>query len=301
MTETLAGTRTSTLTGLRGLALLMVLATGFAAAGVLPSEFGSGLDQIGLMIVVALSGFLLAIHHGNERWDRYAVGDFLRDRAKRLLPLYFLMLAFAAAITGWWSDWPYRVDSLPVAARAILLIDAPGPLWIVPALAHMYLLFVVVWWMWFRRGSTQEFRGLHLIVVLVFGCAVSVLALPLSGGTATGLFLVGVAIGLTWDEHIAPFVERHARVVAIVGGVAFVLACVNLPAVRLAHGWAWGFEQQSATWNDPLTVLIVIVLIIAAAAKPLSLAVLASPPLQWLGRSFYPVYLLVPVLVAVAK
>jgi peptidoglycan/LPS O-acetylase OafA/YrhL len=286
-----------TLTGLRGLATLMVLAAGLAAAGILPSEFGSGLDQIGLMIVVTLSGYLLAVRHLNERWDRYAVGAFLLSRAKRLLPLYYVVLALSAAVTGWWSAWPYRIDSWGSAILAILLLDAPGPLWIVPALAQLSLLFVALWWLWFRLDSNGGRRGVHVAAVLVVGGVVCAVALLGPTGWAWPSFLIGLAIGLTWTDRIEPFLADRERWVAIGGAVAFVLACINLPAVRLAHGWSWGLQQPSVTWLDPFTALIVLVLVGAAAARPISLAVLAASPLRILGRCFYPIYLVLPILV----
>jgi peptidoglycan/LPS O-acetylase OafA/YrhL len=278
-----------TLTGLRGLATVAVVAAGLAAAGILPSEFGSGLDQIGLMIVVAVSGFLTAFHHANEVWDVRAVGDFLLDRAKRLLPLYYTALALSGAIAGWWSDWPYRVDSLPTAARAILLIDAPGPLWIVPVLAQLYLFFVILWGI--RQGPTQG-RGWNFAVLM------GVALLACVALHAAPLFLAGAAIGATWTDKVEPFLRERVRAVSIAGAVAFVLACIDLPAVRLAHGWTLGDWPQAATWADPISGLIVITLMTAAAAGPLSLAVLAAAPVRVLGRCFYPVYLLAPVLVA---
>jgi len=281
-----------TITGLRGLATVALVAAGLAAAGILPGEFGSGLDQLGLMIVVVISGFLTALRHGHEARDIHAVGDFLLARARRLLPLYYAAVALSGAISGWWSDWPYRVDSLPTAARAIFLIDAPGALWIVPVLAQLYVLFVILWW--FRRGSTQGSSGRGWHVVVLAGVALlACVALP-----AAPFFLAGVVIGATWTDKLEPFLRERVRTVSIVGAVAFVLACVDLPAVRLAHQWTLGDWSHSATWADPITGLIVIVLVAAAAARPMSLALLDSAPLRVLGRCFYPVYLLVPVLAA---
>lgn len=287
-----------TLTGLRGLATLFVLAGGLAAAGLVPSEFDNGLDQVALMFVVVISGFLLALHHAREPWDWAAVRDLLGGRAMRSLPLYYFMVALSAAITGWWSDWPFRIRTMPTAAEAILLIGAPGALWIVPALAQMSVLFVVVWWMWFR--------GLHRAATLVLALIAGALIVlgPSTGhsaGVAIPWFLAGVAIGLAWDDHLEPWAAQRMQAVSIIGAVAFVLACVNLPAVRLAHGWTLGHGHQSATWSDPLTGLIVLTLLATAAAQPMSLAVLNSRPLQILGRCFYPVYLTVPVLVALAR
>lgn len=215
-----------TLAGLRGLALLFVVAGGLAAVELLPPEFGSGLDQIGLMIVVAVSGYLAAFRHADEAWHGQTAGAFLSTRAKRLLPLYYFMVALSAAITGWWSDWPFRIDTLPTAARAVFLIDAPGALGLVPMLAQLYLLFVVVWWM--------RDRGWHVVTVLAVvlaGCFVN---------QAAPVFFLGVIAGTWWSSRIEPALEERARVVSAVGAGAFVVACVNLPAVRLAHGWTLG-------------------------------------------------------------
>jgi len=288
-----------TLTGLRGLATLFVVASGLASAGILPSEFGFGLGQIALIVIVVISGFLLALHHAREPWGWSAVGQFLAGRAKRLLPLYYVLLALSAAVTGWWSDWPFRIDSLGTAAEAILLIDAPGALWMVPALAQLSVLFVVLWWLWFRRGSTQGSRGWNVAAGVLFATLAGVLiVLGHPAGMAVPWFVAGVAIGLAWDNRLEPWAAQHVRAVSITGAVTFVLACVNLPAVRLAHGWTLGNGPLSATWADPLTALIVLTLVAAAAAQPLSLAVLTSRALQVLGSCFYPAYLLVPVLVA---
>lgn len=276
-----------TLAGLRGLALLFVVAGGLAAVELLPPEFGSGLDQIGLMIVVAVSGYLAAFRHADEAWHGQTAGAFLSTRAKRLLPLYYFMVALSAAITGWWSDWPFRIDTLPTAARAVFLIDAPGALGLVPMLAQLYLLFVVVWWM--------RDRGWHVVTVLAVvlaGCFVN---------QAAPVFFLGVIAGTWWSSRIEPALEERARVVSAVGAGAFVVACVNLPAVRLAHGWTLGHGVQSATWADPVSTLVVVTLLVAAAARPPSLSLLGSAVLRVLGRCFYPVYLLTPVLVAVAR
>jgi peptidoglycan/LPS O-acetylase OafA/YrhL len=288
-----------TLTGLRGFATILLLASGLHAAGVLPSEF-AGLDQVALMIVVVLSGYLLALRHQHLDWHRDTVGDFARGRARRLLPLYYGTVALSALLTVWWSDWPYRIGTQPVAAKALLLISAPDELWIVPVLAQLSLLFIAVWWMWNR--------GWHLASVVPLGLVVAAPAflgwVPVSGHSVSvvaPLFLVGVGLGLGWESRVEPFLVSHGRLVSSVGAVAFVLVCINLPTVRLAHGWAFGPGTLAVTWLDPLTVILVLALVVAATARPPSLAVLASRPLELLGRCFYPLYLALPVLAAVVK
>jgi peptidoglycan/LPS O-acetylase OafA/YrhL len=289
-----------TLTGLRGFATILVLVNGLEAAGVLPSEFGHGLDQVALMVVVTLSGYLLALRHQHLDWHRDTVGDFLRGRARRLLPLYFAVVALSAVLTVWWTDWPYRIGSQLVAVKALLLISAPSALWIVPVLAQLSVLFLAVWWMWRRTWHPAAIvaLGIALFLPVIFGW---VQAPGHSVSVVAPLFLAGVGTGLGWESRVEPFLQRHARVVSGVGAVAFFLTCVNLPAVRLAHGWTFGHWLLASTWFDPLTVVIVMMLVVATTARPPSLAILRSRPLQILGWCFYPTYLAMPVLAAIVK
>jgi len=49
-----------TLTGLRGLAALIVFVSHSANVGLLPHFFGTGFGQVGVMIFFLLSGFLMS-------------------------------------------------------------------------------------------------------------------------------------------------------------------------------------------------------------------------------------------------
>jgi peptidoglycan/LPS O-acetylase OafA/YrhL len=285
------------LTGLRGLSLLLIVAAQLAMIGVLPSEFGSGLDEIGLMLFVVISGFVLALGHIHDHCDRHAIVDFLTARARRLLPCYFAAIVASLAIAGWWDEWPYRLDSVATVARAVFLVDAPGALWIVPVLAQCYLLFIGAWWLWSRGWSAWT-----LLVLALLSPIPAVMGWYPDAGHGLSVvvpyFFVGIGLGMAWPATIEPFMVRHLGAVSALGGLAFVLVWVNVPAARITHGWTLGDSILAATWFDPLNALVVVALVVITATRPIALAVLGTAPLLILGQYWYALYLVAPVIVA---
>jgi hypothetical protein len=285
------------LVGLRGLSAVLIVAAELAGAGILPSEFGSGLDQVGLMIFIVTTGFVHAIRYAHDESHRFALADYVKARALHVLPLYFLAIVASLAISGWWDDWPFRFESVADVARALLLVKAPDELWIVPVYLQCCVLFLPAWWMWSRGWSVWS---------LVTFAAVSTIPAflgwyPESGHALSVVlpyFLVGVALGLAWPGSVEPLVVRHLGVVSAVGGLAFILVCINIPAVRASHGWTFGETIVASTWLDPFNAVVVIALVIATATRPIALAVLGTVPLLVLGQYWYSAYLAAPVLVA---
>ncbi|HUS21157.1 MAG TPA: hypothetical protein VMZ66_03990 [Aeromicrobium sp.] len=285
------------LVGLRGLSAVLIVAAELAGAGILPPEFGSGLDQVGLMIFIVTTGFVHAIRYAHDDSHRFALADYVKARALHVLPLYFLAIVVSLAISGWWDDWPYRFESVDDVARALLLVNAPDELWIVPVYLQCCVLFLVVWWMWSRGWSVWS-----LVTLAAVSTIPAFLGWYPESGHALSVvlpyFLVGVGLGLAWPGSVEPFLVRHLGVVSAVGGLAFILVCINIPAVRASHGWTFGETIVSSTWLDPFNAVVVIALVIATATRPIALAVLGTVPLLVLGQYWYSVYLAAPVLVA---
>lgn len=285
------------LVGLRGLSAVFIVVAALAGAGILPAEFGSGLDQVGLMIFIVATGFVHAIRYAHDESHRFAVADYVKARLWNVLPPYFAAIALSLAIAGWWDEWPYRFDSAAEVLRALVLVDAPDELWIIPVYLQCCGFFLVAWWMRSRGWSVWSLVALTAVTIVpaILGWY------PASGHALSVVlpyFLVGVALGSAWPGSLEPFMVRHLGTVSVVAGLAFILVCINSPAVRAAHGWTLGETIASSTWLDPFSALVVITLVIAAATRPIALAVLGTLPLLVLGRYWYAVYLLTPLLVA---
>jgi peptidoglycan/LPS O-acetylase OafA/YrhL len=285
------------LVGLRGLSALLIVAAALAGAGVLPGEFGSGLDQIGLMIFIVTSGFVHAIRYAHDESHRFALADYVKARVWHVLPLYYVALVASLAISGWWDDWPYRFESPADVARAVFLVNAPGELWIVPAYLQCCVLFLAAWWMWSRGWSVWS-----LVALAAVSTIPAFLGWYPSSGHAVSVvlpyFLVGVALGLAWPGSLEPFAVRHLGLVSVLGGLSFILVCINVPAVRAANGWTFGETIAASTWLDPINAIVVITLVVATATRPIALAVLGTVPLLVLGQYWYTAYLVTPALVA---
>jgi hypothetical protein len=285
------------LVGLRGLSAVLIILAGLAGAGVMPPEFGSGLDQVGLMIFIVTSGFIHAIRYAHDESHLFAVGDYVKSRLWHVLPLYFFAIVLSLAVAGWWDEWPYRFDSVAEVGRALALVNAPAELWIVPVYLQCCVVFLVAWWMWSRGWSVWS-----LVALAAVSTVPAFLGWYPESGHALSVvlpyFLVGVALGLAWPGTLEPFMVRHLGVVSVIGGLSFILVCINIPAVRAAHGWTFGDTIVASTWLDPFNALAVIALVIATATRPIALAVLGTVPLLVLGQYWYAVYLATPVLVA---
>jgi hypothetical protein len=285
------------LVGLRGFSVVLIVVSALAGAGVLPAEFGSGLDQVGLMIFIVTTGFVHAIRYAHDESHRFALGDYVKARALHVLPLYFLAIVASLAASGWWDEWPYRFESVADVVRAMLLVRAPDELWIVPVYLQCCVIFLAAWWMWSRGWSVWS------LVALVGASTIPVFLgwYPESGhsvSTVLPYFLVGVSLGLAWPGSLEPFMVRHLGAVSVLGGLAFILVCINIPAVRAARGWTFGDTIVASTWLDPFNAVAVIALVLATATRPIALAVLGTVPLLVLGQYWYAVYLATPVLVA---
>lgn len=285
------------LVGLRGLSAVLIVVSALAGAGILPAEFGSGLDQIGLMIFIVTSGFVHAIRYAHDESHGFAVADYVKARGLHVLPPYFAAIALSLAIAGWWEEWPYRFESVAEVARAVFLINAPDELWIVPVYLQCCVVFLAAWWIWSRGWSLWSLVALAAVssVPAVLGWY------PDTGHSLSVVlpyFIVGVALGLAWPGSLEPLAVRHLGAVSVIGGLAFVLVCVNVPAVRAAHGWTFGETIVASTWLDPFNAIAVLALVVATATRPVALAVLGTVPLLVLGQFWYAVYLVTPVLVA---
>jgi len=285
------------LVGLRGFSAVLIVVAAFAGAGVLPAEFGSGLDQVGLMIFIVTTGFVHAIRYAHDESHPFALGNYVKARALHVLPLYFLAIVGSLAISGWWEEWPYRFESVADVARAMLLVNAPAELWIVPAYLQCCVFFLAAWWMWSRGWSVWS-----LVALAAVSTIPAFLGWYPESGHALSIvlpyFLVGVGLGLAWPGSLEPFMVRHLGAVSVLGGLSFILVCINVPAVRAAHGWTFGETIVASTWLDPFNAVAVIALVIATATRPIALAVLGTVPLLVLGQYWYVVYLATPVVVA---
>ncbi|NOT62049.1 MAG: acyltransferase [Acidobacteria bacterium] len=227
------------LDGLRGLAVLMVMAYhAFAYEMVYEQWYGfarllawvTNLGWLGVDLFFVLSGFLITGVLLRTRQDVHYLGNFYWRRALRILPLYFLILLVVVscyANAGW-----FVLLSAVFLSNLVTLFGVPlvyGPLWSLAVEEHFYL-----FWPWVVRALTPR-----RLAWLATGVAFSQ---PLARGAG---FLTNTDIyyftwfrldGLAWGALLACLLflsikpKQAGRQVAIVAlGLATMLSFIGLP------------------------------------------------------------------------
>ncbi|MBJ7519134.1 MAG: acyltransferase [Solirubrobacteraceae bacterium] len=164
--------RTRYLDGLRGLAALQVilhhtyltvypLDQGVHPTGLTKLATSSMmLSGLGVTVFIVLSGYTLSMSAHRRGWALPdGPGPFLRRRARRLLPAYYVVLAVSIVLgltvlseeTGAHWDISVPFTGLDVVGHALVAQDVIGqpyainhPLWSIALTFHLYLLFPVL-------------------------------------------------------------------------------------------------------------------------------------------------------------
>jgi peptidoglycan/LPS O-acetylase OafA/YrhL len=166
------------LDGLRGLAVLIVLLSHLANAGlpVFPGLSMAGTGKSGVYLFFVLSAFLLTrllLARPLAHWRRPSLWlDYVLRRVLRIWPLYLVVLSASVAlfVSGLAPWWPYLIDPASFL-RHVLLREGTSVLWSVPVEFHYYLWLPLVAGLFAlaRRG-----RAPAAMVGLVAACLVAI-------------------------------------------------------------------------------------------------------------------------------
>jgi peptidoglycan/LPS O-acetylase OafA/YrhL len=272
-----ARSRIGVLDGWRGISILAVLAAHLLPLG--PSEWRLNLSAglFGMALFFLLSGFLIT----SFLLERPAIGDFLARRLCRILPLAWLYLAVALALTlepvsSWFAHLLFYAN-LP-----------PKPL--TPLTEHMWSVCI----------EMQFYVAVALLVAI--GGRRSLLVLPVLCLAATGLRIHdGVyASTITWY-----------RIDEILAGCSLALACRGRAGERLrvlaARVPQWPFVLllagsclTQAGWLNYFRPYFAAMLVGLTVLQPRTSlgALLAWRPLAYVAGISYALYVIHPMLAA---
>lgn len=288
------------LTGLRGLAALIVFISHAANQGLFPWFFGNGFGQIGVMLFFVLSGFLMAHLYLHKEWNRTNIKGFLFARIGRVFPLFITLVIASFVITRYLDpDFHYRINNLWVLAKALLFIQAPYEFWTIPVEVQFYTYFIFIWYVTSKSSNYLAILCLWIISLLpslIFWFSDEKL-LPFFS-TYSSAFIIGIIFSYIFKKyHDSTFLHS----IADKGGYLFlILIFINLPSLRLNYGLILSDDFFVRTWLDPVNWILVIGLFFCAMMNSKTLSVLNHSILSYLGKISYAFYLLhYPVLIAV--
>jgi peptidoglycan/LPS O-acetylase OafA/YrhL len=278
------------LDGLRGVAILLVL----ASHGGVPGVDRAGAVGVGLFFT--LSGFLIAtlLLEEGARTGRVSIGNFYRRRALRLLPALFLMLAFVTAantVLPGFTHLRSQLGSLLYFNNWVRAFDAPAG---VDALAHTWSLSI----------EEQFYLVVPFVVIALRRRPRTLIALCLGAS----LFAVIERLVMVYQAHghstYRSVYGTDARMDSLLLGVALAAAfSIRNPALGaparagLAAVGVFGIVLTTShaipfAVFDVAAATVVAVAAIALIAVVLSgRTVFASSVLVWFGKRSYGLYL----------
>ena len=308
--------RLPALDGLRGLAILMVLAfhfsptdtttiqTPFLKAWVAIANFGaSGVD-----LFFVLSGFLITGILLDARGTSGYFRNFFARRALRIFPLYYAVLFACFVILPCLHE--FSPDELAVARRQ-------GWFW-----TYTANILIGRFADWPLRGGRLSLDHLWSLCVeehfyLIWPLFVRVLGRRALGWTC--LAMIAAAPALRWclyqrgDSTLAFYVWTPCRMDAMAMGAWLALLARRPDAGASIRHWALPAILASSVWmllsmNDPahgyvfatsqmiLIFAALIVLAVTSHPRQALTRILSTAPLQFFGKYSYAIYLLHPLL-----
>jgi peptidoglycan/LPS O-acetylase OafA/YrhL len=253
----------------------------------------AGIGDRSVAIFFALSGFLMAYLYGDRPINRTTIADFLVSRFSRIYPVYLVAVVAVivlSSIPGF--DFINPIHGPKEIIRHVLLFGSSGVLWSVPPEIQFYLLFPLIW---LFISDRRRYQALGLLIAGVLAID-ALLGFPGPGIlllSKLALFLFGAVAGRLHPMLGGKQLRRPAG--TLIGLLALTLPLFVLVSRQLLSTTdsAWGLEPAFA---GALAVLLV------AREHPISSALFAAPPMRFLGKISFSLYLFhVPVMFLMAN
>ena len=281
-----------TLTGLRGLAALIVFISHSANLSLLPAVLGRGFGQIGVILFFMLSGFLMTHLYVMGEFSVPNVTRYALARVGRVFPLYFVILVLSIIVSNFvFEDFYFKITDLPTAVFAFGFVKAPYVFWTIPVEVQFYCIFVIFWWL-HQKGASRSTLAVFAVLThapsLVFWLMTGEILPVISSYSFS--FFVGVATAYLYGHA-----HRDMRLRSLANYMGFpllILLFVNLPQLRQELGLAWSNRGFLNTWVDPITLIIVYGVFVSALFNSRGLAFLNWWPFAFLGQVSYGFYLI---------
>ena len=256
-------------------------------AGLTATDFPTGAAGVDVFFVI--SGFVMWV---TTDCDPPKPLEFLRRRAVRILPPYWLFTLLAAALAlslpQVFQDIRFSTGNLILSMLLIPHIDPAGdafpllkPGWTLCYEAAFYIVFAIG--LLFARGRA---RMIFLAIALVTVAALGMLSPWASLLIANPLmleFLGGVSLAALWRAKRLGSVRRGVSLIVV------ALACFVVLQTLDYRDYNW----RPLFWGVPAAILVAGLVDVEAARGGLR----NVPPLKWLGDASYSIYLCHPLVI----
>jgi len=291
--------RLEVLDGLRGLAVLVVLASHFSAAVLLPRPALHGVGKSGVYLFFVLSAYLLARNllrqpPGALRQARTWL-DYALRRVLRIWPLYLVVLGASWLALSMGHPVLYDIDTAALW-RHLTLREGRSVLWSIPVEFTFYLwlpllvlaLVGMARWRWPAWAQTGVF-----VVALVAATWRWPPAESVENGVQLGPYMVVFLCG-AFAARVDEWAARRPSSASWWGAVALLavaLWCAAIPAIW-CHLRGMPFEATvTRTWYLFFGMIWAMLLLATLHGPAWLQRAFAWPGLRWVGLVSFSLYL----------
>ncbi len=311
--ETSSGNYFAPLTGLRGLAALIVLFFHVVLVAPIHESYGAVIDELllfyhngflGIYLFFVLSGFLLSFSFlsAQQKNKKSNLKQFAINRCLRVLPSYYVQIIILSLAT--WLFIGVKFSPYDIIMHLLMLhnldISTSGSMnavyWTLPiewnfyyALPLLSLFFLKGRWFWLIIISLVLGLGSRVLIGEVFFAqaevhervwiATQIFAIP-------EYFLFGMA-GAYWrfklDKNSWPI--RYGDVIMIVGAILLIIGIKNI------KWWLYWTTPQHYWWNAYAPLALTLFVFGASAQQRLSRLLWTNRFMMVLGILSYGIYL----------
>ncbi len=293
--------RSAPLDGLRGLAVLIVIASHWSNAGLdlLPVTM-AGTGKSGVYLFFVLSAFLLT-RLMLLRWERegasrsWLLADYAFRRVLRIWPLYLviLLVSFACTQLGW-TAWHYAPMDLASLRGHVLLQRGDSVLWSIPVEFTFYLVLpLLVVAMHAARTLPMALQALAAALLIAAASAAWPPTGMLENDIRLGPYLVLFLCG-AFSARLDLWLGRRGQGHAAWAWLAIAMAGALVASHPVVWSAAWGTPPNAKlnhTWL-PFFGVCWSALLLAAVRGPAWLAaIFSTAALRVLGAVSFSAYL----------
>lgn len=296
---TQASNRIDAITGLRGLAALLVVYGHSVDWFSLPlvNHFSG---EIGVTVFFALSGFLMAYLYIGKPFTALGVTEYAIHRFSRIAPAYlFIVLLSVVICAGIDPDFVYAITGQNLL-RHVLFSGNVSVFWSITPEVEFYFLFVLLWAVSGRYLLRPRMAGLAPLAFMAFGCLLLLAYRDSFPGTFVGsklhYFLFGAIAGVL-RSRIGTGISRDdndPRALNLLHGALILVMAAGVVLILRGHGAAvMPFADNKAFYSSLLTALFGAFLVFCFSFRSaLGDAVFANRPLVLCGECSFSIYLL---------
>ena len=207
----------NSLTGLRGLAALIVTISHTYLYSSINTMSVGNLGDFSVAVFFSLSGFLMGYIYAGKDFDNSAVQGYIISRTSRIAPAYLAIVLISFILFSFIDpSFPIQIDTSNLM-RHLLFSGNQSVLWSIPPEIQFYSLFLALW---YSIDSYKKQKSSLYLILFALLCGVMLIFSSKMPGTFVGskieYFMLGVLAGIFRKRLPASLLEKNILIIQFI-------------------------------------------------------------------------------------